>query len=141
MFALTHTWDSPTDWVTQASFLGDRSLVSKKMNISIYWQAEKLTDYVWHLQLRKEFPPMKWDNQSLQEIEVLPYSGWTFSGLLTDGVAPFLKSNTHSTMIKLKAITPYLKIPKNINHVTRPLTSPDISIFSSKIGNFRSVKK
>ena len=30
MFALTHTWDSPTDWVTQASFLGDRSLVQQK---------------------------------------------------------------------------------------------------------------
>ena len=73
MFALTHTWDSPTDWVTEASFLGDRSLVSKKMNISIYWQAEKLTDYVWHLQLRKAVPPMKWDNQSFREIEVLAY--------------------------------------------------------------------
>ena len=73
MFALTHTWDSPTDWVTEASFLGDRSLVSKKMNISIYWQVEKLIDYVWHLQLCKAVPPMKWDNQSFQELEVLPY--------------------------------------------------------------------
>ena len=86
MFAWTHTWDSPIDWITQASFLGEQSLVSKKMNISIYWEAEKLTDYVWHLQLRKAVPAMKWDKQSFREIEVLPYSGLAVLGLLKDGV-------------------------------------------------------
>ena len=30
MFALKHTWDSPIDWIIQASFLGERSLDGKK---------------------------------------------------------------------------------------------------------------
>ena len=35
-FALIHPLDSPTDWVAQASFPGDRRLISRKMKIFIY---------------------------------------------------------------------------------------------------------
>ena len=69
IFALIDPLDSPTDWVAQASFPGDRRLISRKMKIFIYRQAAKITDYVWHLQLRKAVRPIKWDNQSFREVE------------------------------------------------------------------------
>ena len=36
IFALIHPLDSPTDWVAQTPFPGDRRLISKKMKIFIY---------------------------------------------------------------------------------------------------------
>ena len=52
--------------------------------------------------------------------------------------APFPKScHTYPTMMNLDTATPYLKkTQKYINHVTHPLSSADINIFSSEISNF-----
>ena len=45
-------------------------------------------------------------------------------------------------MMKLGTVIPYLrKIQKYINHVTHPLSSADISIFSPKISKFCYIKK
>ena len=61
-----------------------------------------------------------------------------FLGLLTDGGGP--KSplpkicHIYPTKIKLGTVIPYLnKIQKYMNHVTQPLSSADISIFSQEI--------
>ena len=64
---------------------------------------------------------------------------WSYSWFLTDGdgkKAPYLKSVTYSTMMKLGTVIPYLKnIQKNkyINLVTNPLSSADIRFFSPEI--------
>ena len=53
----------------------------------------------------------------------------------------FLKSVTYATMIKLGTVVHYVKkIQKYINHMTYPITSADISIFSREISNFCYVK-
>ena len=45
-------------------------------------------------------------------------------------------------MMKLGSVIPYLrKIQKYINHVTHPLSSADISIFSPEISRFCYIKK
>ena len=45
-------------------------------------------------------------------------------------------------MMKLYTVIPYLKkIQKCINHVTHPLSSADVSIFSPKVSNFCYIKK
>ena len=50
--------------------------------------------------------------------------------------------HTYLTMMKLGTVIPYLeKIQKNMNHVTHPLSSADISIFSPEIGKFCYTKK
>ena len=49
---------------------------------------------------------------------------------------------TYPAMMKPGTFIPYLKkIQKNINRVTHPLSSADISIFSPEISNFFYVKK
>ena len=57
--------------------------------------------------------------------------------------APFPKTcHTYPAMIKLGTVIPYLKkIQKYINHVTHPLSSADISIFSPEITRFCYIKK
>ena len=46
-------------------------------------------------------------------------------------------SNKYLRMMKLDIVTPYLnKIKKKLNHVTQPLSSANISIFSWKSANF-----
>ena len=75
-----------------------------------------------------------------------PYSGWAFSGLLTDGGAkrpPLPKiCQTYPTMMKLGKVILYLKRPKNyMNHVMHPLSSADSSIFSSEISKFCYIRK
>ena len=50
--------------------------------------------------------------------------------------------HTYPAMIKLGTVIPYLKkIQKYINHVTHPLSSADISIFSPEITRFCYIKK
>ena len=73
---------------------------------------------------------------------------WAFLGLLTDGgkgggkKALSLKSVTHAAIMKLGTVIPNLKkIQKDMNHVTHPLSSPGISIFSPEIGRFCYIKK
>ena len=52
---------------------------------------------------------------------------------------------THFTMMKLGTLMPYLmkiqKIYKYINHVTHPLSSADITIFSPEISKFCYIEK
>ena len=46
------------------------------------------------------------------------------------------------TVMKLDTIIPYLKkTQKDINHVIEPLSSADISIFSSKVSYLRYIRK
>ena len=52
-----------------------------------------------------------------------------------------LKYVAHPTIMKLGTIIPYLKILKYMYHVTHPLSSPDINIFSQRISKFRYIKK
>ena len=53
---------------------------------------------------------------------------------------PSLKSVTYPTVMKLSTVIPYLKkIEKN--HVTHPLSSANISVFSPEISKFRYIKK
>ena len=50
--------------------------------------------------------------------------------------------HTYPTMMEFGTAIPYLKkIQKYINHVTHPLSSADISIFSPKISKFCYIKK
>ena len=50
--------------------------------------------------------------------------------------------HTYPTMMKLDTVIPYLrKIQKMYNHVTHPLNSADISIFSAEISKFCYIKK
>ena len=50
--------------------------------------------------------------------------------------------HTYPAMMKLGSVIPYLrKIQKCINHVTHPLSSADISIFSPEISKFCYIKK
>ena len=50
--------------------------------------------------------------------------------------------HTYPTVMKLGTVIPYLKkIQKYMNHVTRLLTSTDISIYSPKISKFYYIKK
>ena len=50
--------------------------------------------------------------------------------------------HTYRTIMKLGTIIPYLKkIQKNMNHLTHPLTSADISIFSPEISKFCYIRK
>ena len=46
--------------------------------------------------------------------------------------------HTYPAIMKLGTVIPYLK--KNINHVTQPLSSNDISIFSPEISKFCYIK-
>ena len=64
-------------------------------------------------------------------------------GLLTDGggrgkKAPLSKiCHTYPTMMKLGTVIPYLKDIKHyMNHVTHPLISAEINIFSPEKSNF-----
>ena len=73
----------------------------------------------------------------------LTYSGWAFSGQLTDGVGakrlPIPKiCHTYSTIMKLGTVIPYIK---KANHVAQLLSSADISIFSPEISKFCYIKK
>ena len=50
--------------------------------------------------------------------------------------------HTYTTMMKLGAVMPCLRISKkHINHVTHPLISTDTSIFSQETSNFFYLKK
>ena len=50
--------------------------------------------------------------------------------------------HTYPTMMKLGTVIPYpKKIQKYMNHVTHPLSSADISIFSPEISKFCYMKK
>ena len=50
--------------------------------------------------------------------------------------------HTYPTMMKLGTVIPYpKKIQKYMNHVTHPLSSADISIFSPEISKFCYIKK
>ena len=63
---------------------------------------------------------------------------------IQDGLLAHLPKirHTYPTMMKLGTVIPYLrKIQKCINHVTHPLSSADISIFSSEINKFCYIKK
>ena len=78
----------------------------------------------------------------------LPYSGWTFSGLLTNGGGggakkpPLLKiCHTHPTMMKLKLYLTQRTSKKDMNHVAHPLSSDGISIFSPEISKFCYIQK
>ena len=64
-------------------------------------------------------------------------------GLLTDGGGVKKTSpHTYPIMTKRGKVIPYLKeIQKNINHVTHPLTSVDISIFLLEIRKCCYIKK
>ena len=75
------------------------------------------------------------------------YSAWAFSGLLTDGGGeakmPLLPKicHTYHIMMKLGTVIPYpKKIQKYMNHVTHPLSSADITIFSPEIKKFHYTK-
>ena len=63
------------------------------------------------------------------------------------GSPPSLKSytcmcHTYPTMMKLYTVRPYQKKSKKyINHMTHPLSSADITIFSPEICKFLSIKK
>ena len=47
----------------------------------------------------------------------------------------------YATMMKLGTVIPYLKkIEKYMNHVTHPLSSADISIFSPGVSEFSYIK-
>ena len=49
---------------------------------------------------------------------------------------------TYPTMMNFDTVIPYLKkIQKYTNHVTHPLSSADISIFSAEISKFCYIKK
>ena len=51
-----------------------------------------------------------------------------------------LKSVAYPAVMKLSTVIPYLKkIEKN--HVTNPLSSANISVFSPEISKFRYIKK
>ena len=69
-----------------------------------------------------------------------------FSGLLKDmrrrkGPLPKI-CQTYPAMMKLGTAIPYLKKAKKyMNHVTYPLSSADISTFSSEISKFCYIKK
>ena len=72
-----------------------------------------------------------------------PYSRWAFLALLIDGGAGGKKAPlpkicyTYSARMKLGTVLSYLKkIKKNVNHLTHPLRSADISIFYRKSTNF-----
>ena len=56
---------------------------------------------------------------------------------------PFPKiSHTYPTMMKFGTVIPYLRRSKTyMNHVTHPLTSADITIFSPEISRFCYIKK
>ena len=64
-------------------------------------------------------------------------------GLLTDrGRVKKTSPHTYPIMTKRDKVIPYLKeIQKNINHVTHPLTSADISVFLLEISQFCYIKK
>ena len=50
--------------------------------------------------------------------------------------------HTYPTIMKLDTVIPYLKkIQKYVNHVTHPLSSADINIFSPEISKFCYIKK
>ena len=50
--------------------------------------------------------------------------------------------HTYPAMMKLSTVIPYLKKnQKNMNHVTHPFSSADISIFSPEISKFCYIKK
>ena len=57
--------------------------------------------------------------------------------------SPSLKScHTYPTIMKLGTVIPHIKeIQKYMNHVTQPLSSTDISIFSPEINKFCYIKK
>ena len=65
--------------------------------------------------------------------------------LLTDVVGqkvPLPKiCHTYPPMMKLCTVIPYLKSIKKINHVTHPMSSANISNFSTKITNFCYINK
>ena len=44
-------------------------------------------------------------------------------------------------MMKLATVIPYVKKKKDISHMTHPLSSTNISIFSLEISNFCFIKK
>ena len=49
---------------------------------------------------------------------------------------------TYPTIMKLGIVIPHLKeTEKYMNHVTQPLSSTDISIFSEEINKFSYIKK
>ena len=81
-------------------------------------------------------------------IYIEPYSGWAFSGLLTDGGGvqkgpPSLKSVTY-ILLRWNLAQLYLtqwRSKKYMNHVTHPWSSADISIFSPEISKFCYIKK
>ena len=51
-------------------------------------------------------------------------------------------THTYPTMMKLGTVIPYLKkIQKYMNHLTHPVSSADISIFSTQIRKFCYIKK
>ena len=55
---------------------------------------------------------------------------------------PSLKCHTYPTMMKLGTVIPYLnKILKDMNHITNPLSSADVSIFSLGVSKFCYIKK
>ena len=76
-----------------------------------------------------------------------PIEDGLYWGLLTDGgwAKKDLLSkicHTYSRMMKLGTVMPYLKkTQKYMNHVTYPLSSDDISIFSLEISKFCSINK
>ena len=57
--------------------------------------------------------------------------------------APLSKiCHTYPTIMKLLIVIPYLeKVKKYMNHVTHPLSSGDISIFSPEISKLCYIKK
>ena len=69
-----------------------------------------------------------------------------FGGLLTDGgaqkVPPSLKYVTHILQwLNLTSYTSPKEDPKNMNHLTHPSSSVEISIFSLEISKFCYIKK
>ena len=69
--------------------------------------------------------------------------GWGKGGEGGGQKGPISKiCHTYSTMIKLGTVIPYLKKSnKYMNHMTHPLSSADISIFSPEISKFCHIKK
>ena len=65
-----------------------------------------------------------------------PYSGWNFLGLLTDEGMQRSPTSLKPLTNILHSYTLPKEDTKKLNHVTEPLSSADISIFSRKSANF-----